>query len=187
MQQVGRYFALALTACLLVQCGSDDGNAVAPGPIDDELIGSWRFESTNLVVLSSQRLAGFLSLLGIAQQEIEANVAQLERELGDSEDFFRTGDIFELRANSTWEEADGHRGTWRAAEGQLHLVDRTESPASTSFAYSVAENRLTLVWTAAQLQTEIWEDEGAGAETTVLFDSMLMEDDAFEFVFVRVE
>ena len=192
MQQLRWVFVLAMVTCLLVQCGDDDtavDTAVGPGSGSggDELIGSWRFESTNLIELSTERLVDFLEMLGTAEEDIEANVTELQQEFAGSEDFFERGDIITFRADNTWEGSDGDNGTWSATEGELQIDDATETASNTSFAYSISENQLTLVWTKEKLQKDMMMDEEIDDETMALFGLMLMEDDEFEFVFTWVE
>ena len=192
MQQLRWVFVLAMVTCLLVQCGDDDtavDTAVGPGSGSggDELIGSWRFESTNLIELSTERLVNFLEMLGTAEEDIEANVTELQQEFAGSEDFFERGDIITFRADNTWEGSDGDNGTWSATEGELQIDDATETASNTSFAYSISENQLTLVWTKEKLQKDMMMDEEIDDETMALFGLMLMEDDEFEFVFTWVE
>ena len=193
MQQLRWVFVLAMVTCLLVQCGDDDDSAVdttvgpGSGSGGNELIGSWRFESTNLIELSTERLVDFLEMLGTAEEDIEANVTELQQEFAGSEDFFERGDIITFRADNTWEGSDGDNGTWSATEGELQIEDAMETASNTSFSYSISANQLTLVWTKEQLQKDMLKDEEIDAETMALFGLMLMEDDEFEFVFTWVE
>lgn len=189
MQQLRRVFVLAMVTCLLVQCGDDDDTAVGSGSGsgDDELIGSWRFESTNLIELSAERLVDFLEALGTSEEDIEANVIELQQEFEGSEGFFERGDIITFKADNTWEGSEGDSGTWSATEGELQIEDAMETASNTSFSYSISANQLTLVWTKEQLQKDMLKDEEIDAETMALFGLMLMEDDEFEFVFTWVE
>ena len=172
-----RWGMFLLFTVFLAACGDSD-NPVAP---DADLVGTWDFDSSDVIDILASVSAGFLSATGADQDEIDAFIDEFRADFGDGSDFSPILTI-RFRANGSFENDQGDRGTWRV-EGDISIlvVDGDESRSK----YSVDGDDLTLVFTDELWLASLRENDAFTEQNEALFSEMFDEDTNISFFFKR--
>ena len=168
---------VAVSAWMLpiVGCGDDDKKPT--GPSKDDLIGTWEFESLNMIDMLAEGLASYLrNQGGQSEDEISNEVEELRSGLGRPGTYSIT-----FKADNTWSDNGGGVGTWGVSGNKLTISGVEGGDRETVFeaTYSISGNKLTLTQTG----TEFLAGYGAGPWA----DETVAADDNFEWVYVKVD
>ena len=136
--KVSLMMVLSVGMLWMVGCGDDDDDSPT-APSSNELVGSWRFESNNMVEVFFEAFAELFREFGATDEEIQEMVEEME-----ADDSFGTG-VLTLREDGTYvvieEEEETDTGTWEVKNNKLVISDGEDEFA---FTYSLSGNKLTL-------------------------------------------
>ena len=163
-----------------------------PGPpgevrvIDLDLVGSWRFESTNIVQALAENLKDYLTNeAGLDAATVEFLLAEFFKEMTEDLQNSPIATV-NLAADATFLDGEGASGTW-TANGSTLLVKQGEDVFFLG-SYHVDGDDLTLTLSKAQLlQMMISASEEPLAEDEImLLDILFGENGTANYFFKRV-
>ena len=171
-QTVRLLFLMFLASC-------DGDNPVAP---DENLVGSWAFDSTDMVDVMAMGIAEFLRDAGADQDDIDAIIAEFRDAVGAG-DLSGIRSTIRFNADGSWEDDSGGSGTWRVEGNTLITVD--EDDTEDRVKYFVDGDDLTLIFSSEYLLDSFREDDDFTDEDIVLFREIFDEDTNIRFFFKR--
>ena len=168
-----------------------EGTDGSPGEllvIDQDLVGSWRFQGTDFTESLAQNLRDYLLSQAdpnLDEAAIDAIIAEFLREMEMDLNNSPIATI-QLNADATVEDNAGVQGVWTVSAGTLTL--RQDDGVVFSGSYQVDGNNLTLTLTKAQMLQLITSEseEPLTEEDLVFFDIMFGEDGVVNYFFERV-
>ena len=113
-----RHALIPLCMLFLAACGDSEDNPVAP---DEDLVGSWAFDSTDIVDVITARIDEILGDLGVDQEETDELLADFRVGAGDSISGMRS--TIRFNADGSFEDDQGGSGTWRVEGNSLIRVE----------------------------------------------------------------
>ena len=169
-----------------------DGNVGPQGPpgevrvIDLDLVGTWRYESTDIIDALSNNLRNYLiNEQGLDAVTVDAILAEFFREM--TEDLQNSPiSTLKLAADATVEDGEGTSGTW-SANGTTLAIKQGETVLFLG-GYSVDGDDLTLTLTKAQLIQMIAsnQDEPLPEDEIMLFDILFGVNGKASYFFKRI-
>ena len=163
-----------------------------PGPtgevrvIDLDLVGSWRFESTDIVQTLAENLKDYLiNEAGLDAATVERLLAEFFREMTEDLQNSPIATV-NLAADATFLDGDGASGTW-SANGSTLLVKQDETVFFLG-SYRVDGNDLTLTLSKAQMLQMITSasEEPLAEDEIMLLDILFGENGSANYFFKRV-
>ena len=161
----------------LAACGDREDNPVAP---DEDLVGSWAFDSTDMIDVLAPGLEETLRDAGVDQDEIDELIADFR---ADVEDISGISTI-RFNADGSFEDDQGSSGTWRVEGNTLIMVEDGEEER---VKYFVDGNDLTLIFPSEWLLEAFTEDEDFTDEEVEIIGEVLGldEDTNIRFFYKR--
>ena len=172
-----------------------DGSAGPAGPqgppgevrvIDLDLIGSWRFENTDIVETLAENLRNYLiNEGGLDEATVDFILAEFFRETIEDLRNSPLGTI-DFVADGTVADVDGAPGTW-SANGSTLMVRQGDSVVFLG-SYHVDGDDLTLTLTKAQMleMTAAASEEPLTEEDLMFFDILFGENGTANYFFKRI-
>ncbi len=173
---------LALSAC-----GGDGDNPVAsednPVILDENLVGTWQFDSSDIVDILISNFVNLMRDLGYSQSEIDAAVPEMRAAFSEDSMFARVF-TFRLNANGAYVDNSGNIGTWRT-EGNV-LITTYEDGDEERVKYFVDSDDLTLIYSFKAVFDDLSGSDDPLADEALLGLSLVVdEDDNFRAFFKR--
>ena len=173
-----RQIVVLLSLMLLASCGDD--NPVAPADkLDDNLVGTWVFDSTDMVDVIVLAFTEYMISAGFDQSDIDEFKTELRPTL---EDLPMPRWTLRLNANGSFEDDQGSRGTWRVESNTLITVEDGEEER---VKYFVDGDDLTLIYPSEFLLDSMREDDDYPDEIVTLLSDVFDEDISFRFFLKR--
>ncbi len=168
--------SIALTLALgLIACGNEP-----TGP-EAELVGTWTFEDTDMVMVFTDRFRNYLVDQGLSRTQANEIVNAM---FADAEANIRSlRSMIRFNEDNTWEDDSGGRGTWRV-EGN-ELVSSNEDGTVERVEYFLDGDDLTLIITKAWILENIRQDEDFDAEVYELYNTILASSDVLRIFYRR--
>ena len=168
-----------------------EGPEGTPGEVlvvDQDLVGTWRFQGTDFAETLAQNLRDYLLSQAdpnLNEAAIDAIIAEFLREMEMDLNNSPIATI-QLNADATVEDNAGVQGVWTVSAGTLTL--RQDDGVVFWGSYQVDGNNLTLTLTKAQMLQLITSEseEPLTEEDLAFFDIMFGEDGVVNYFFERV-
>ena len=175
-----------------------DGNTGPQGPegpqgppgevrvIDLDLVGSWRFESTDIVQTLAENLKNYLiNEGGLDAATVDFILAEFFREMTED---LKNSPIatLNLSADATWVDGEGESGTW-SANGEMLVAKQGETIFFLG-SYSVDGDDLTMTLTKDQMLQMITDssEEPLTQDDLMFLDLLFGENGTASYFFKRV-
>lgn len=154
--------------------------------IDLDLVGSWRFEGTDIVETLAANLRNYLiNEGGLDAATVDFILAEFFKEITED---LRNSPLatLKLSADATWVDGEGTSGTW-SANGSMLLVKQGESIFFMG-SYRVDGDDLTLTLTKEQMlqMTVDSSEEPLTEEDLMFFDILFGENGVTNYFFRRI-
>lgn len=174
--------AILLFLILLAACGDD--NPVDSGPVapDPTLVGSWAFDSTDMVAVMAAGIADLMRDLGADQDDIDAGIAEFRAAAGAG-DLSGIRSTIRFNADGSWEDDSGDSGTWRVEGNTLITVDEDDTEERVK--YFVDGDDLTLIFSSELLLDAFRADEDFTDLDVAMFEMIFAEDTNIRFFLKR--
>ena len=169
-----RHSLIPLSLLFLAACGGED-NPVAP---DEDLVGSWVFDSTDMVDVM---LAGFEESLrdaGVDQRDTNRIIAAFRADFEVRMAGLRS--IIRFNADGSFEDDQGNSGTWRVEGNTLVTVEDGDEER---VKYFVDGNDLTLIFSSEMLLDVFREDEDLTDEEVEALEEIFRLDEGINIRF----
>ena len=169
MMMEKRHALILLSTIFLVACGGGE-NPGDPEPVapDENLVGSWALERTNMVDVMAQRLADNLAVEGYDPDTIDEMIIDFRAQMGEGVSVARS--TIRFNPDGSWVEDMGGRGTWRVDGNNLILVEEGKEKR---VKYFVAGDYLTIIFSSELLLYALREDEDFSDKDIALFSEIL--------------
>ena len=175
-----RQIAILLSLIFLASCGGDD--PVTPSDnLDENLVGTWAFDSTDMVDVMVGGVAKFMSDAGADQDDIDAVISEIRTDLRDTSMIRLT---VRFNADGSFENDQGNRGAWRVESNILITVEDGDEER---IKYFVDGDDLTLIYSSEFVLNSLREDEDFTDLEVALFREVFDfdEDTNVRFFFKR--
>ena len=170
-----RQIAILLSLIFLTSCGGDD--PVRPSDnLDKNLVGTWIFDSTDLVDVMALGVTDFMRGEGFDQNYIDEVISEFRIYM---EDVITPRLTIRFNADGSSEDDQGNRGTWRV-EGNI-LIDGDGERVK----YFVDGDDLTLIYSSEFLMDILREDDDLTDEARAVFREIFDEDVKIRLFFKR--
>ena len=169
MMMVKRHTLILLSTIFLVACGSDE-KPVDPEPVapDQNLVGSWALERTNMVDVMAQGLVDNLRVEGYDPDTIDGMIIDFRAEMGEGVSVVRSAIRF--NPDGSWVDEMEGSGTWRVDGNTLIMVEEGKEER---FRYFVGGYYLTIIFSSELLLDALRADEDFSHKDIALFSEIL--------------
>lgn len=168
------HILILLSTVFLVACG--DEKPIDPEPVapDENLVGSWALERTNMVDVMAQGLVDNLRVEGYDPDTIDEMVIDFRAEMGEGVSVVRSA--LRFNPDGSWMDDMGGSGTWRVYGNTLIIVEEGKEER---FKYFVDGYYLTIIFSSELLLDALREDGNFSNKDIALFSEILnVEGDA---------
>ena len=158
-----------LSTIFLVACGGDE-KPVGPEPAapDQNLVGSWALERTNMVDVMAQGLVDNLRVEGYDPDTIDEMIIDFRAEMGEGVSVARSA--LRFNPDGSWGDDMGGSGTWRVDGNTLIMVEEGKEER---VKYFVGGDYLTIIFSSELLLVALREDEDFSDKDIALFSEIL--------------
>ena len=173
-----RQIVILLSLMFLASCGGD--NPVTPSDnLDENLVGTWAFDSTDMVDVMVLAITEYMIGAGFDQSDIDEINTELRPSL---EDIPVPRWTLRLNADGSFEDDQGSRGTWRVEGNTLITVEDGDEER---FKYFVDGDNLTLIYPFEFVLDSMREDDNYSDELIALLSDVFDEDVNIRLFFKR--
>ena len=165
---------IPLSLLFLAACGGED-NPVAP---DEDLVGSWIFDSTDMIDVIAASMEESLREVGLGQDEIDELLAEFRADFEDN--ISRLRSTIRFNADGSFEDDQGNSGTWRVEGNTLVTVEDGDEER---VKYFVDGNDLTLIFSSEMLLDVFREDEDLTDEEVEALEEIFRLDEGISIRF----
>ncbi len=171
---------LAASMALILGVGVTACGTEPTGP-ENDLVGTWVFEGTDLIDILALRLENLLVAQGVSRTDAKAYI---DEAVASTEEYVRDfREIIRYNADNTWKDNSGNKGTWRIQDGTFITTDAGGN--STRLGYFLDGDDLTFIFAKEQLLAGLRQAEDLDAEVYDLYNVVLEERDVVRFFFKR--
>ena len=174
-----RHALILLSTIFLVSCG-DDEKPVDPEPIapDENLVGSWALDSTDMIDVMVLGLRDYLSDAGADQDEIDELIKDFRASM--EEDFEGYRSTVRFNSDGSWVDDSGGSGTWRVDGNTLIIVEEGKEER---VKYFVDGDDLTIILSSELLLDALREDGDFSDEDIAAYSEIFDVDDDTQYRF----
>ena len=177
---------LALPLLCLVLCACGDSATDPSRDLDDALVGSWRYSSTNSFDLFGERLHTFFSKLQLSAEEVEAAVDATIQETRENFNFYNPDEVLTFQAGGTWSSNVVGAGSWRVEGDRLFLTGAGATGLDITYLYSIDGENLTISLDRMKAVDILAQSQDLTDELLGLFTALFEPTDVFVYSLTRV-
>ena len=180
-------FRRILVIPFLILSACDENGTNPSRELDDTVVGSWRYTSTNVFDLFGERLRSFFAGLQLSEDEIEEAVQQTIQQTREDFNIYNPDEVLTFQADGAWSSNVVGAGTWRVDGDELFLSGAGTSGLDITYQYVVDADNLTISIDRLQAVDILAQTENLSDELLGLFTSLFAGSDVFSYSLTRVD
>ena len=163
------HILILLSTVFLVACGGGE-KPIDPEPVapDQNLVGSWALERTNMVDVMAQGLVDNLRVEGYDPDTIDEMIIDFRAEMGEGVSVVRSA--LRFNPDGSWVDDMEGSGTWSVDGNTLIMVEEGKEER---FRYFVDGYYLTIIFSSELLLDALRADEDFSHKDIALFSEIL--------------